>query len=148
MKYFLIQFDQDTTVECNNVAIDFLILISVKYDRNLTSDILNMSVSVSLPDKSGLSFCYNYVASQSRLGRDQLVGLIHFLIEMVMMSNISWHSHTEHPSLPPSLAIKTSRRSQDILNHQPPLILTGPVSATRLSQSRYPSLLSHFMVSR
>ena len=39
--------------------------------ENLTFDILNMSVPVSPTDKSGLSFCYNYVTSQSRPSRRQ-----------------------------------------------------------------------------
>ena len=122
MNFFLLRiliwFDQDTPVECNNVAIDFLILISVKYDRK--SDVWHLKY-VNPTDKSGVSFCYNYISSQSVGGRD----LFTRRTQVCLFDSSEWPRRavagweTPSPSPPPS------RRSPHPLNHQPSLILTA-----------------------
>ena len=89
--------------------------------ENLTFDILNMSVPVSPTDKSGLSFCYNYISSQS-------VGARHLCTrrtQVCLFDSSEWPRRavagweTPSPSPPPS------RRSPHPLNHQPSLIMTA-----------------------
>ena len=139
MNFFLLRiliwFDQDTPVECNNVAIDFLILISVKYDRK--SDVWHLKY-VNPTDKSGVSFCYNYISSQSGAARHLFTRRTQVCLfdssEWPRWAAPGWETPSPSPPPPPS------RRSTHPLNHQPSLILTAGLLRDYSGTSSFSSL--------